>query len=289
MEQRRLRPGDRLDDYCPRERRLTDHVVVAVVDDLIKQTRCVACDAEHVYKDGKVPPRRKKKEDAPALVAPAAPPVVVEDVAPAPVPVAVPAPAPVRPPVAAAPLFDDDADDEPQPGPMPNLVMHPERKPARGRRGIPPTPVAAAPVAPPPVPDVPAGSPPPDADRVEDDGPVHRRLIRATLPRPEGQTPGRPLPEFTIRQPGTRGAGTANGFPRGGGQGQPRFGKGPRQGQGNGFGQGYGQSSWNGRSSGPGGHRPGASAHGQGQGAGQGQEPRGRHKSRSRNARKKGR
>src|SRR5204862_214406 len=35
-----------------------------------------------------------------------------------------------------------------------------------------------------------------------DEGPVHRRLIRASLPRTEGQAPPtRPNPEFTIRQP----------------------------------------------------------------------------------------
>ena len=39
----------------------------------------------------------------------------------------------------------------------------------------------------------------------DDEGPVHRPLIRASLPRPEGQPPPtRPLPEFTIRQPGGR-------------------------------------------------------------------------------------
>src|SRR5262245_3621342 len=107
MEQRRLRPGDRLDDYCPRERRLTDHVIVAVVDDTIRQTRCVACDTEHPYKDGKVPLRRKKKEEAPVLV---------ERV--------------IEPPI------DDDTaqDDAPMADPQPNLVMRPERKPAKGKR-----------------------------------------------------------------------------------------------------------------------------------------------------------
>jgi hypothetical protein len=38
----------------------------------------------------------------------------------------------------------------------------------------------------------------------ESEGPVHRPLIRATLPRPEGQPPARPTPEFTIRQPNPR-------------------------------------------------------------------------------------
>src|SRR5437868_4795840 len=61
MEQRRLRLGDILDDYCPRERRVTNHAVVAMVEEDVKQTRCTTCDAEHVYKGGR-PPRRKKSE-----------------------------------------------------------------------------------------------------------------------------------------------------------------------------------------------------------------------------------
>ena len=61
MEQRRLRLGDILDDYCPRERRLTNHAVVAMVDETVKQTRCTTCDAEHAYKGGQTPRRRKKE------------------------------------------------------------------------------------------------------------------------------------------------------------------------------------------------------------------------------------
>ena len=62
MEQRRLRLGDILDDYCPRERRVTNHVVVAMIEDEIKQTRCTTCDAEHPYKGGKAPRRKKARE-----------------------------------------------------------------------------------------------------------------------------------------------------------------------------------------------------------------------------------
>src|SRR3954469_882260 len=62
MEQRRLRLGDILDDYCPRERRVTNHAVVAMIDEDVKQTRCTTCDAEHVYKGGKAP--RRKKADS---------------------------------------------------------------------------------------------------------------------------------------------------------------------------------------------------------------------------------
>src|ERR671920_72808 len=66
MQQRRLRLGDILDDYCPRERRITNHAVVAMIEDDVKQTRCSTCDAEHEYKQGKVPSTRKRKTAVPA-------------------------------------------------------------------------------------------------------------------------------------------------------------------------------------------------------------------------------
>jgi hypothetical protein len=61
MEQRPLRLGDIVDDYCPRERRITNHAIVALVGDGIRQTRCTTCDAEHVYKDARMPRRRLKE------------------------------------------------------------------------------------------------------------------------------------------------------------------------------------------------------------------------------------
>src|ERR671913_1255916 len=65
MQDRRYRPGDVLDDYCPRERRITDHAIVAMIDDEIRRTRCGSCDAEHEYKEAKVPsPRRKAQPPA---------------------------------------------------------------------------------------------------------------------------------------------------------------------------------------------------------------------------------
>ncbi len=60
MEQRPLRLGDLVDDYCPRERRVTNHAIVAIVNDSIRQTRCTTCDTEHVFRSGK-PPRRRAK------------------------------------------------------------------------------------------------------------------------------------------------------------------------------------------------------------------------------------
>src|SRR5688500_15410444 len=64
MQQRRLRLGDILDDYCPRERRITNHVVVAMIEDEVKQTRCSTCDADHEYKQAKAPASRRRKPAA---------------------------------------------------------------------------------------------------------------------------------------------------------------------------------------------------------------------------------
>ena len=63
MQQRQPRLGDIVDDYCPRERRITNHAVVAMVGDDIKQTRCTTCEADHEYKQARVPPQRRKKEE----------------------------------------------------------------------------------------------------------------------------------------------------------------------------------------------------------------------------------
>jgi hypothetical protein len=159
MQQRQPRLGDILDDYCPRERRLTNHAVVAMVGDDVKQTRCTTCDAEHEYKHARVPRPRRKDEGPAALQGQpvAVPKRVVPDAVP--------------------PPLDDRADETP---PRAAASEH-DVRPADG---------GAAP------------DESPDEPR-EVEGPVHRRLIRAALPRHEGQqSPGRAAPEFTIRQPG---------------------------------------------------------------------------------------
>jgi hypothetical protein len=210
MEQRRLRLGDILDDYCPRERRITNHAVVAMIDDEVKQTRCTTCDADHEYKHGRIPAPRRRKA-AGALFAEAA-----DGTEP-------------RPVLAAAPPSDDpDFDQAPE---QPEFAAADESH------------VDAVDAEAPITDDMDDD----DAPRagLEDEGPVHRRLIRATLPRPEGQTPERREPEFTIRQPGGRGfnnGNRSNGFrgrggergmrgPAGQGGGPTRFGGGQRQGQ----------------------------------------------------------
>lgn len=174
MEQRRVRLGDILDDYCPRERRVTNHAVVAMIEDQIRQTRCTACDSEHPYKAARVPRSRKKQTPA-ALYATVLAARTGEDAAASgnsPMPTA----------AEAIPEQVEAADDE-----------------VAAVRAEAPQPDAPAIEAAPP-----SDEPAPAAGAIED-GPVRRPLIRATLPRPEGQQTTRPLPEFTMRQSGVRG------------------------------------------------------------------------------------
>lgn len=105
MDQRRVRLGDVLDDYCPRERRVTNHAVVALVGNDIKLTRCTTCDTEHAYKAARVPPRRQTRlvaalsnagADRTLIAAPGAA-AETKPAAAAP-PVDVPPPAPSSPP-----------------------------------------------------------------------------------------------------------------------------------------------------------------------------------------------
>lgn len=217
MQPRRPRLGDVLDDYCPRERRVTNHVVVAMIEDDVKQTRCSTCDAEHEYKQARVPSPRRPKS-VPALHDGA------ESFEAKPV---------LAPPLRGTSEPESDADGESDDPPQLEPVALPPDDAV--------VPMAASA-------DTDPGDEPASERLGDDDGPVHRRLIRATLPRPEGHVPERKEPEFTIRQPGSRGGGGGRevdgnsvGYrPKGGGQrpggfggggGHSRFG-GQRQGSG---------------------------------------------------------
>jgi translation initiation factor IF-2 len=252
MEQRRLRLGDILDDYCPRERRITNHAVVAMIDDDVKQTRCTTCDADHEYKQGKTPaPRRRKPgalfQDMPEGARPRA----------------------VTPlPLAADAVPPPDAGDEF----LPQDDFSPDVQPELAAASDADTASAA---------DIDEPEP---AQQPDDDGPVHRRLIRATLPRPEGHVPERKEPDFTMRQPtgrdfngdrpGQRGRGHRPMRPGQGEQGNTRWGGGgqrqgtggaPRHGSGAPHGQGQRQGNRPGQ---PSQNRGGARPAGQNRGPG---------------------
>lgn len=190
MEQQRpLRLGDLVDDYCPRERRVTNHAIVAIVEDAIRKTRCTACEAEHVYKGGKAPVRKKKDEKA-VLYDQVLANVTAGHV------VATPSQAP-------APVADD---------PVPAVIV-------AAPVAVLATP-AVAPVAPvvavAAVAAAPAEEPPPAAPRVDEGWSLNRPLIRASLPRNDSQPPTpRAIPEFTMHQRNVRGS---QQFRGGGGQ-----------------------------------------------------------------------
>jgi hypothetical protein len=177
MQQRQLRLGDILDDYCPRERRVTNHAVVAMVGSEVKQTRCTTCESEHEYKQAKMPRLRRKTQTPAALAAQgfAPPPKIHEpDV-----------------PVAGRPAADDAPAGTPEEA-RENIEITGTLDAEDGA-------IDAGAVA--------AESRESDDaeggdDRQREEGPVHRPLIRASLPRPEGQPPpSRPTTDFTIRQP----------------------------------------------------------------------------------------
>ncbi|OFW42271.1 MAG: hypothetical protein A3J29_12160 [Acidobacteria bacterium RIFCSPLOWO2_12_FULL_67_14b] len=228
MQDRRFRPGDVLDDYCPRERRITDHAIVAMIDDEIRRTRCGVCDAEHEYKEAKVPAPRRKTQP-PALFTQVLDGLQGPNARPQ-APAAAPTPVDPDRPLAAAPA------EPPIPG-----DAHP------------PAFVSEIPLT--------ETEPPPDDDR--DEGPIRRSLIRAQFPKIEGAMPApRALPEFTIQtlnnrrnNGGQRHAGGQGKFRRrrpGGGQdnnvGPMRFRDPHAQAQGDGrSGQGQGQGQGGGR------------------------------------------
>lgn len=217
MQQRQLRLGDILDDYCPRERRVTNHAVVAMIGADVKQTRCTTCDAEHEYKHAKVPRQRRKAESPAALIAQAAG-------------------TPKRVPHEQESSQDSlPAETTEQPAEMTSAVEDTVSEE--------PSPLVAEDVASEDGDDTSEEESPGNEPGAEEEGPVHRPLIRATLPRVGGQPPApRPAPEFTIRQPGGR----QNRFRQrhGGGGGQQFFGN---RSNGNNQGGGRQQGGWSSR------------------------------------------
>jgi hypothetical protein len=204
-----------------------------MIEETVKQTRCTTCDADHEYRGAKVPAPRRRKPGTPEGVLVARPRRVATPAEPEPEPELEPIDEPI------------DAPEPEKPAPLELAASAPE--PVNG--------------------DLPTDTP---AEHGEtDEWPVHRPLIRATLPRPEGQVPERKAPDFTFRPAGGRFDSHRNGQRKSGhrptrhasGQpsGQGRFG-GPRAGQGSRHGAGPGQGSGqrHGNKQGPGGGgRPG--------------------------------
>jgi hypothetical protein len=250
MEQRTLRLGDILDDYCPRERRVTNHAVVAMIEQDVKQTRCTTCDTEHVYKGGKAP-RRKKPESAGALYKEVLAGITDQDAGPV--------------------VQGSEADHGTSGGELVDAPVLASAAPV----------TAASDIAIDRDDTDPDDPPPPQID----EGPVHRPLIRAQLARPEGIKIERQAPEFTIRQ--NNGRGGNGGFRSGSGGGDMRArgggggGGGARNGGGSNNGHRFGRGPRPGGSGGGGGRGPNQ-GFGRGPGGGGGQQRSGRPPKRSR-------
>jgi hypothetical protein len=193
MEQRPLRLGDIVDDYCPRERRITNHAIVALVGVAIRQTRCTTCDAEHVYKGAREPRLRKKPTSE-----------LYDRVLPN------------SAQVAASPPSSDEVG-----------AVDRDRDVADAASATANGEPASA-----PAPGLTDDSAPATETGHDDIWPAHRQLIRATLPKTESDPPiPRPIPEFTMHQrpPSRSGRGfrfSGNGHPpgrngNGFGQGRP--------------------------------------------------------------------
>jgi hypothetical protein len=216
MEQRPLRLGDIVDDYCPRERRITNHAIVALVGEAIRQTRCTTCDADHVYKAGRLP--RRKKSDG------ALDDQVLADGAPGQL-VAQKGDLETEPPATLATAADGSDD------PVVSKVPENDGPPSGDGSD--------------------SDAEPAQPDTRTEVWAAHRPLIRATLPRTENDPPTpRPIPEFTMHQRRTRGG---NPFRQGGWQGQGQGGNGNVRHNGfrhgrsaHGHGQGPGQNHGNG-------------------------------------------
>ena len=210
MLPRQLRVGDLVDDYCPRERRLSNHAIVALVGEDVRVVRCTTCDTEHDYRGGKVPVSRKKPS---AVAPPPLPPARTALVEPD-----------TREPVASTPAAAGGT----LPPPPGTSAAGASPDGTDGERAVPTTeaePDAAV-----------AHSPHAEVS-------LHRRLIRATLPRVEGEAPVRPIPEFTMHRAAATGHRHAKPFRHGQGGGQHRQGGkgGPNPGRPGGQRQGQGE------------------------------------------------
>lgn len=113
-----LRLGDDIDDFCIKCKRVTNHSVLAIVDDAPAKVRCRTCYHEQEFRDSIAPPtKRELKKAAEAEAAAAA---------------AADAEAGLDPDIEASPVDNGDADEpiaaEAPPSPKPAA-----KKPARKR------------------------------------------------------------------------------------------------------------------------------------------------------------
>ncbi len=59
-----LRLGDVIDDYCVKCRRVTNHSIVSIVNELAAKVRCRTCYHDHDYRHEEAPPSKKDLKKA---------------------------------------------------------------------------------------------------------------------------------------------------------------------------------------------------------------------------------
>jgi hypothetical protein len=59
-----LRLGDEIDDYCVKCRRITNHLVVSMLNREPAKVRCRTCYHEHDYRREEAPPKKDPKKEA---------------------------------------------------------------------------------------------------------------------------------------------------------------------------------------------------------------------------------
>ena len=59
-----LRLGDELDDFCVKCKRLTNHVIVSLMNGSAAKVRCRSCYSDHDYLKEQAPPSKKELKKA---------------------------------------------------------------------------------------------------------------------------------------------------------------------------------------------------------------------------------
>lgn len=75
-----IRLGDDIDDFCIKCKRLSNHAIVALIEERPAKVRCLSCYSDHAFLAGIAPPKKEtvKKPKPPAAEAPSPDAVALE-------------------------------------------------------------------------------------------------------------------------------------------------------------------------------------------------------------------
>ena len=64
-----LRLGDDIDDFCIKCKRISNHLIVSLMDGAAAKVRCRSCYSEHDFRHEQVPPSKKELKKQALLAA----------------------------------------------------------------------------------------------------------------------------------------------------------------------------------------------------------------------------